>query len=115
MAKEIKTEENQDVEVKINEPKKSETIKVCASFITKDLDGLKTKHEYVGEGKTVAEAINVKNKEDDSDFPKGCNCLVNTIVQKGASKIEKALAPHKARAIFEFKKVEVFEAVYRGL
>lgn len=108
--------EEKEVEVKINEPKKGTPIKVTAIFITKDLDGLKTKHEYVGKGNTAKEALDdVKSKEDESPFPNGCNCLVNTIVEKGDHKIEKALAPHRARAILEYKKVEVFEATYRGL
>lgn len=110
-----KEKELEEVEVEVNKPKKGEKIKVLVSFITKDLDGLKTKHEYVGEGVTASEAINITNKEDGSPFPLGCNCLVNTVVSKGDTVIEKSIAPHKARAIFEFKNVLVFEAVYRGL
>lgn len=101
--------EEEEVEVVVNEPKKGTPIKVYAYFVTKDIDGLKTKNEFNSEGKDVKEAL------ANLDFPRGVNCLVNTVVEKGNNKIEKALAPHKARAIFEDKKVEVFEAVYRGL
>lgn len=105
-----KKAESKNVEVVVNEePKKAVKIKVYASFVTRDVDGLKTKHEFNSEGKDVKEALT------NLEFPRGVNCLVNTVVEKGESKIEKALAPQKARAIFEDKKVEVFEAVYRGL
>ena len=105
-----------EVEVKINEPKKGETIKVIASYITKDVDGLKTKHVFIGQGKTVAEALDVRNQEDENIiFPQGINLLVNTKVSKGSNVIEKSLAPHKARALFGEKREDVFQAVYRGL
>ncbi len=111
-----KKEVSDNVEVKVNEPKKTPVIKVIASYITKDIDGLKTKHVFIGEGQTVLEALDVRNQEDENIiFPNGINQLVNTKVSKGEKVIEKALAPHKARDIFQEKNVEVFEAAYRGL
>lgn len=108
---------SKEVEVKVNESKKIESVpvKITATFITKDIDGLKTKHVYKGTGKTVVEALaDVKNIETDEEFPK-VNLLVNTTVEKGKKVIEKALAPHKARALFCDKREDVFGAVYRGL
>jgi len=107
--------EKKEVEVKVNEPKKEQPITITATFVTKDIDGLKTKHVFKSKGKDVAEALNdLRNVETEEVFPR-VNQLVNTKVEKGDNFIEKALAPHKARAIFCDKAEDVFKAVYRGL
>lgn len=80
-----------------------------AWFAYVDKEGFKVKSEHRSEGDTVAELL------DAVEFPAGVNRLVNVSVTHNGNTYEKALAPHKARAILERKDAFQFNQVFKGI
>lgn len=91
------------------EKKAKDEYSIYAWFAYVDKDGFKVKSEYKGEGNTVAEML------AGVEFPFGVNRLVNVTVTHNGKSYEKALAPHKARAILEMKSVFDFNEAFRGI
>ena len=89
--------------------KKAESFSIVAKFKSRDEDGNTIVNSFESKGATVKELL------AELDFPKGVNCLVQVSVQRNDHKLEKSLAPHKARKVLEFKDVTEFENVFRGL
>lgn len=102
---EIETEEVETVEAPIV---KKAPVKISAKFKTYDVEGNKMIVSFDSEGADIEEALNAL------EFPKGVNALVNVSLSQGTKKLEKAFAPHKARATLEHKDVVTFRAAFRG-
>ena len=96
------------VKVKPVEVKK-EPYSLHAWFSYIDNDGFKIKAEFKSEGNSVKELL------ENLEFPKGVNRLVNVKLTHGANEFEKALSPHKARAILEHKDIVEFNNIFRGI
>ena len=104
-----KTEEKAEVIAEIAQPKK-QFYSLHAWFAYIDKEGFKVKSEYKSEGGSAQELLdNLK------DFPAGVNRLVTVTVKHNENELERALAPHKARAILEKKNVVDFNEVFRGV
>ena len=96
-------------EVKSEVKAKKDPYSLYAWFSYIDNDGFKIKAEFKSEGDSVKELL------ENLEFPKGVNRLVNVKLTHGANESEKALAPHKARALLEQKDVVEFNNVFRGI
>lgn len=81
-------------------------ISVVASFKRIDAEGNKVIETFPGFGTTVKEAL------EDAKLPKGVNSLVMVKASNGKKDYEIALAPHKARAIFDNADEIVFKSVF---
>lgn len=92
------------------EKKEKKGYSLQAWFAYIDKEGFKVKKEYESKGETVKDLL-----ADLKDWPNGCNRLVNVTVKHGDKELERALAPHKARAILERKNEVDFNEVFRGL
>lgn len=94
-----------------------ESYKITASFKAFDEnEQVKIKCVFTGEGASVQEALeDVKNEETGESYPQGINALVVVKAKKGSNVIEKAVAPHRARALFENKDVALFNRIFNGL
>ena len=105
--------ENKDVVVE-EKPKKV-MCKVQAQFVARDADRAKVKLLYRGEAVSFEEAIKALEDFDGNPYPQNINALVNVKVQKGEKVLERALAPHKARAVLQNVDMEVFNALFKGI
>ena len=103
----VPTETESGVKSEVKAKKDSYSLHVWFSYI--DNDGFKIKAEFKSEGDSVKELL------ENLEFPKGVNRLVNVKLTHGANESEKALAPHKARALLEYKDVVEFNNVFRGI
>ena len=88
---------------------KSSSFTLKASFKAKDEEGNTIVCSFDSEGSDALQAL--KKME----FPKGINALVKLQVKKGNKELERALAPHKARKILQYKDVVEFEKTFKGL
>lgn len=89
-------------------PKRQERVKIVAKFKSVDEEGNKIVLPFDSEGDNIEEALN------NLVFPKGVNALVNVSLSQGGKRIDRALAPHKARQTLEHKDVDAFVALFRG-
>lgn len=89
---------------------KKENIELTVKFVTTDIEGIKERVECKSEGADAQEAL-----DNMTDVPKGINQLVTVIAKRGKKVIEKNVAPHIARALFDDKDAYEFEARFRGL
>ena len=110
MAKSKKLAGDVAVVSKLEAVPKEKEVHIVAKFKRVDpTDGTKEILTFEGKGSSVKEAL------DALVFPKGVNALVNVTVAVDGIELMRALAPHRARAILEYKKADLLKASFRGI
>lgn len=119
VAPEVVEEETTEVveaEETAPEPKEEKPIvgkvSITATFRSKTEDGDTVINKFVGSGANAGDAIaEMRNIENDDEFPTGLNRLVNVTVKAGTWEYSRALAPHVVRDIFDNRNVQLFKTL----